>query len=1174
MKKWRLLLFIGLIGLLAAIAMPSPNQEANQVFAGPLENGSLVVRVYFDDLTTARQIAISFEPLESDYDKGYLLLAVNAEELAQLEASGLQFEVDEALTAQYAPQNNLAPIVPGIQTISGYSCYRTVEETFATAASLAANYPTLATWSDVGNSWEKTQSLGGYDMQVLKLTNSAVPGPKPIIFITSAIHAREYTTAELTTRLAEFLVTNYGTDPDATWILDYHEVHFMLQTNPDGRKQAEAGILWRKNTNQNYCGSTSNSRGADLNRNFPYNWGCCGGSSGSQCSETYRGASAASEPETQAVVNYIQSNFVDNRGPGDSSMAPLDTEGIYLDIHSSGRLLLWPWGHTSSPAPNGTQLQTLGRKLAYFNGHSPQQSIGLYPTDGTTTSFAYGDMGLAAFTYELGTQFFESCSYFENTLIPDNMPSLLYALKVVRAPYITPAGPDAVNASLDIGSTQPGVPSGTIVNLSASIDDGRFNNSNGTEPSQSIAAAEYYLDAPPWDGGTAVPMSASDGSFNSTVEGASATINTTGMSQGQHILYVRGQDANNNWGAVSAVFLYIDDNAPPPPSTIFFDDFESDLGWITNPSGTDTATTGQWERANPEETNSSGVKQLGTTVSGNNDLVTGPLAGSSVGTHDIDNGVTSIRSPNIVLPTSSDIDLSFSYYLAHLNNATSADFLRVSLVSGSTTLLFEELGSGDNDNAVWDEFSADITAFAGQTVYLLIEAADASSGSLIEAAIDDVRITAADSGPTPTPTNTPVPPTPTATATASPTPLPPTPTATATPTNTPPPPTATPTVGPTSTPTNTPVPPTVTNTPPPTATATNTPVPTATATATASPTPPPGGTIFFDDFESDQGWTTDPSGSDTATTGQWERANPEDTSSSGPKQLGTTVSGSFDLVTGATAGSSVGVNDIDNGVTSIRSPNISLPTGLDLTMTFNYYLAHTSNSSSADFLRITAVGSSSQVVFEELGAANDDDGVWDLASVNLNAFAGQTIYLLVEAADAAGGSIVEAGIDDVEIVAGVAPVCTTYTSSDVPIALPNGTTTISSQLTISGAATIDDLNVTVDMDHAWVGDLSMVLTHQDTGTAVTIIDRPGVPASTYGCSGDDILATLDDEAASPVENQCSGTPTINGTFTPNNALSAFDGQSGNGTWQLSVTDSYTSADAGTLNGWSITVCTP
>jgi subtilisin-like proprotein convertase family protein len=361
-------------------------------------------------------------------------------------------------------------------------------------------------------------------------------------------------------------------------------------------------------------------------------------------------------------------------------------------------------------------------------------------------------------------------------------------------------------------------------------------------------------------------------------------------------------------------------------------------------------------------------------------------------------------------------------------------------------------------------------------------------------------------------------------------------------------------------------------------TATDTPVP-----PTATNTPEPGGDIFFDDFESGSNWTTNPNGSDTATTGQWEVGNPEDTNSSGPKQLGTTVSGSNDLVTARLAGSSVGTNDIDNGVTSVRSPNISLPSSGNITLEFSYYMAHTSNSSSADFLRVSVVGSSTQLVLEELGAANDDDAAWANFSTSLNSFAGQTVYLLVQAADNAGGSIVEAALDDVRIFSDTTPPtptpapgsCTVYTSSDVPVALPNGTASISSNLGVSGSGAIDDLNVNVDMDHAWVGDISFVLTHQNTGTAVTIIDRPGVPASTYGCSNDDILATLDDEAATAVESVCAGgSPTINGTFSPNNALSAFDGESGNGTWVLEVIDSYTSADAGTLNGWSVEICTP
>jgi hypothetical protein len=57
------------------------------------------------------------------------------------------------------------------------------------------------------------------------------------------------------------------------------------------------------------------------------------------------------------------------------------------------------------------------------------------------------------------------------------------------------------------------------------------------------------------------------------------------------------------------------------------------------------------------------------------------------------------------------------------------------------------------------------------------------------------------------------------------------------------------------------------------------------------------------------------------------------------------------------------------------------------------------------------------VVFEELGGRSDDDAAWDNFSVNLNAFAGQTIYILIEAADDGSASLVEAGIDDVLIMA-------------------------------------------------------------------------------------------------------------------------------------------------------------
>ena len=115
---------------------------------------------------------------------------------------------------------------------------------------LALNHPNLATWIDIGDSWDKLTAGGpaGYDIYALDLTNKITPGPKSTFFLMAEIHAREYVTAETAARFAEYLVSNYGIDPDITWLLDYYHVYIVPMTNPDGRKLAESGDWWRKNT--------------------------------------------------------------------------------------------------------------------------------------------------------------------------------------------------------------------------------------------------------------------------------------------------------------------------------------------------------------------------------------------------------------------------------------------------------------------------------------------------------------------------------------------------------------------------------------------------------------------------------------------------------------------------------------------------------------------------------------------------------------------------------------------------------------------------------------------------------------------------------------------------------------------------------------------------------------
>ena len=94
--------------------------------------------------------------------------------------------------------------------------------------------------------------------------------------------------------------------------------------------------------------------------------------------------------------------------------------------------------------------------------------------------------------------------------------------------------------------------------VNATVNDARFNNQNGNEPVQSIAAAEVYVDVPPWAPGAApISLAAADGSFNSSVEAVTGTLSTAGWPLGRHTLYVRGRDTLNNWGPVGAVFVKV-----------------------------------------------------------------------------------------------------------------------------------------------------------------------------------------------------------------------------------------------------------------------------------------------------------------------------------------------------------------------------------------------------------------------------------------------------------------------------------------------------------------------------------------------------------------------------------------------------------------------------------------
>lgn len=556
--KRNLVLGAAMAFFLAAASLPSAGlRRAPQQENPPTR--PVVAWVYFSDFDELNRLAGQLDVWDVQHEDGYLVALLRPEDYTQLVSSGYRVEVDAARTAA---MNRSQQRLPGrLSGIPGYPCYRTVEETYAALDQLATYHPTIARLVDIGNSWEKVTAggLAGYDLFALVITNRTAPGPKPKFFLMATIHAREYATAELATRFAEYLVNGYGISPDITWLIDHYEIHIVPQANPDGRKIAEGGDYWRKNTDNDDGCNVSSWRGVDLNRNSSFKWAYdSSGSSTSPCAETYRGPGAASEPETQAIQNYAASIFPDQRGPGDGDPAPDDASGVFLTLHSSGEWVLFPWGYVGDPAPNNPQLETLARKFGYFTNYETCQSGEpgcIYLTNGTTDDWAYGELGVSAYTFEVGTEFFQSCSYFEGTLLPETFPAMLFAFKSARLPYQNPAGPESLGLALSDDS----IPTGGSATLAAVADDTRYDSNGwGNEPSQAVAAARYSLDLPSWQGGSIYPLEAVDGAFNQPVENLEAVIDSTGWPAGDHMLLVESQDAEGNWGVPSAIFLTIE----------------------------------------------------------------------------------------------------------------------------------------------------------------------------------------------------------------------------------------------------------------------------------------------------------------------------------------------------------------------------------------------------------------------------------------------------------------------------------------------------------------------------------------------------------------------------------------------------------------------------------------
>lgn len=255
-----------------------------------------------------------------------------------------------------------------------------------------AMYPNIMSKRVIGKSYQ------GRDIVAIKISdNVGTDEAEPEVLFTHHQHAREHLTVEMALYLLREFGEDYATDPRIAKMVNEREIWIVPDLNPDGGEYDIATgsyRSWRKNRQPNYGSSYV---GTDLNRNWNFKWGCCGGSSGSTGSETYRGPAPESAPEVKVVSDFVRSRVVGGKQQIKAA----------IDFHTYSELVLWPYGYTySDTAPGMTQddrdaFATVGRKMAASNGYTPEQSSDLYITDGSIDDWLWGNQKIFGYTFEM-----------------------------------------------------------------------------------------------------------------------------------------------------------------------------------------------------------------------------------------------------------------------------------------------------------------------------------------------------------------------------------------------------------------------------------------------------------------------------------------------------------------------------------------------------------------------------------------------------------------------------------------------------------------------------------------------------------------------------------------------------------------------------------------------------
>ncbi len=577
----------------------------------------------------------------------------------------------------------------------------TLTEMLAILDSFSTLYPQLCSQRvSIG------QSIEGRDLWMVKISdNVGVDENEPEVLFDAVHHAREPLSMGATLLFMDELLSGYGTDPEATFLINERELFFVPCLNPDGYEynrltNPNGGGMWRKNRRDNGGGVF----GVDLNRNYTTGWNAPnGGNSTSPSSETYRGPAPFSEPEAQAIEAFAASR----------QFVQVFTTHTYQDV------LLRPFGWVASDPANVATYDGVGRQLVLDNGVAQGQlATLLYIAAGSSVDHHHTSRGSLTFSAELGRS--NEGGFWP---VGPKIEEIARRHQSMFRRFALTAGAAFSFRGVAVAEAPGG-------NGNGIVEPGETGHVLATVDNLGIAAAPLTLALVPLEAGITIgtgslPLGPTPPlSTNAPTTPLTFTLAPGFLGSVAHLELQATGDGRTSTYAVEV--------PTSPTRRCSDDDFELARGWAR---GLSTAADGLWERAAPQATTSQPGTQ--TTPGGTFCWVTNALAGTSAGANDVDAGYTDLLSPPMDLAHLAAVEASFDlWYAETIPNANDPLLVQMSRDGGAhwTTLL-----SQSAPTAGWQRVTLALPAPLTSQVVLRIRAQD-QFASVVEALVDQFEL--------------------------------------------------------------------------------------------------------------------------------------------------------------------------------------------------------------------------------------------------------------------------------------------------------------------------------------------------------------------------------------------------------------------------------------------------